>query len=83
MSLPKKPKLKKGQLVFFDGASHVALATGKGDQILTFWPPPNTKFKAGGTVDDVKTSTISALYKYMKNHPSLGTPKVTFGDPVW
>ncbi|MDH4474086.1 MAG: DUF4157 domain-containing protein [Fluviicola sp.] len=79
----KTPKLKRGELVFFDGASHVALATGNGDEILTFWPPPNTAFTAGGTIDAVKVSTIKALYTYMKNDPNLGTPKITIGKPIW
>lgn len=79
----KTPKLKRGELVFFNGASHVALATGNADQILTFWPPPNTAFTAGGTVDAVKVSTIKALYTYMKNDPNLGTPKITIGKPIW
>lgn len=77
----KKPVPKRGQLVFFDGAAHVALATGSGDKILTFWPPPNTKFTPGGTVDDVKVSSISALYNFMKKN--MSTPKVTIGNPIW
>ena len=76
-----KPVLKRGQLVFFDGANHVALATGKSDQVLTFWPPPNITTYLPGTIDEVKVSSISALNKYMKKY--MKTPKVTIGDPIW
>ena len=71
----------RGDIVFFDGASHVALATGNADEILTFWPPPNTAFTAGGTVDDVKLSTIEILSDWMT--ANLSTPTVTFGSPAW
>jgi hypothetical protein len=78
----KTPLPERGDLVFFDGAAHVALATGNGDEILTFWPPPNTAFTAGGTVDDVKTSTIEALSDWMTTNFGT-TPAVTFGSPSW
>lgn len=78
----KTPLPQRGDLVFFDGAAHVALATGNGDEIMTFWPPPNTAFTRGGTVDDVKMSTIEALSDWMTTN-FRSTPVVTFGSPAW
>jgi hypothetical protein len=82
--VPGTSKLNRGDLVFFNGLAHVALATGTGDEVFTFWPPPNTPFTfaAGGTVDKVKTSTIAVLAKWMKDN-GLGSPTVTFGAPAW
>jgi hypothetical protein len=79
------PLPERGDLVFFNGASHVALATGNADEILTFWPPPNTTFTAGGTVDVVKTSTIDILAAWMIADPRLPStePTITFGTPSW
>ena len=72
----------RGDLVFFDGASHVSMATGNGDEIYTFWPPPNTQFTSGGTLDAVKVSTIHALSDYMD--VEMGSiPTVTIGTPAW
>jgi hypothetical protein len=86
MSASRKPyvagtsKMNRGDLVFFDDTSHVALATGKGDEILTFWPPPD-KGSYSGTVDKVKLSTVKALSDYMT--PIWGTPPVTYGPGAW
>ncbi|MBV6441938.1 MAG: hypothetical protein EPGJADBJ_03631 [Saprospiraceae bacterium] len=63
----------RGDVVFFDGASHVALAAGSVDslgrtQIYSFWPPPNTPFNTAhpqyATVDQVKLTTIEELNDY-------------------
>lgn len=81
--LPGKTLLNKGELIFFDGIDHVAMATGSGDEIYTFWPPPDTKFAGwSGTLDRVKTSTIKALSDYMAANMG-GAPKVTHGMPAW
>lgn len=76
-----------GDIVFFDGASHVALATGNTDalgrtQVYSFWPPPNTAFTAGGTLDDVKITTIEELNDYWvgKGKPAF---KLEFTTPNW
>jgi hypothetical protein len=58
-----------GDIVFFDGAGHIALAKGTLDgvgrtEIYSFWPPPNTAFTAGGTIDQVKITTIEELNDY-------------------
>lgn len=76
------PMPNRGDVVFFDGAAHVALATGNGDEIYTFWPPPNTAFTAGGTVDAVKTSTITELSDWMDANFGAA-PSVTFYAPSW
>ena len=79
---PSSPMPNRGDVVFFDGAAHVALATGSGDEIYTFWPPPNTAFTAGGTVDAVKTSTITELSDWMDTNMGAA-PTVTFYAPSW
>ena len=78
--VPGTSTLSRGDLVFFNGLAHIALATGEGDKIYTFWPPPD-KPSSIGTIDEVKISTIKALSDYMT--PIWGTPAVTFGTPAW
>ena len=78
---PVTPPLR-GDLVFFDGMAHVALATGKGSEVYTFWPPPDTPFKPGGTEDRVKVFTIEDLVAWWI--PNFGnTPVVEIGAPSW
>jgi hypothetical protein len=73
---------KRGDIVFFDGIAHVALATGSGSKVYTFWPPPNTPFTPGGTTDRVKVFTIEDLVGWWSAHmPSV--PTVEFGAPKW
>ncbi|HTN06762.1 DUF4157 domain-containing protein [Agriterribacter sp.] len=76
-----------GDVVFFDGAAHVALAAGTLDgmgrtMIYSFWPPPNTAFTAGGTIDDVKITTIEQLNDYWvgRGKPAF---KIEFTTPNW
>ena len=76
-----------GDIVFFDGADHIALAAGSVDglgrtEIYSFWPPPNTAFTAGGTIDDVKLTTIEELNVYWvgKGKPAF---KIEFATPNW
>jgi len=68
----------EGDIVFFNGANHAALATGRGDEIISFWPPPDQVPYGYGTVDAVKITTISALVDFMGSNT-----EVTFGDPYW
>jgi hypothetical protein len=73
---------QRGDLVFFNGLAHVALATGSGSEVYTFWPPPNTPFTAGGTTDKVKVFTIEALVTWWTaNLPPA--PVVEFAAPAW
>ena len=73
---------QRGDLVFFDGLAHVALATGKGSEVYTFWPPPNTPFALGGTTDQVKVFTIEALATWWAaNMPPA--PVIQFASPSW
>ena len=63
---PAGRKPLAGDLVFMDGMAHVALATGNVDgagraDIISFWPPPNTPFTRGGTIDSIKRTTIEEL----------------------
>jgi hypothetical protein len=70
-----------------DGINHVALATGTTDAtgragIISFWPPPNTTFTSGGTVDDVKHTTIEELVDWWTlNMPPV--PLVELAAPPW
>ncbi|HEY1632096.1 MAG TPA: DUF4157 domain-containing protein [Rhizomicrobium sp.] len=79
---PKQKMPQRGDLVFFGGLAHVALATGKGSEVYTFWPPPDTPFKAGASPDRVKTSTIEALVKWTSDNLGLSLD-VKFGAPNW
>jgi hypothetical protein len=72
---------QRGDLVFFNGIEHVALATGSGSNLYTFWPPPDTPVTRGGTPDRVKIFTIEALVAWWT--PRYGAPKVEFGAPAW
>ena len=77
-----------GDIVFFDGAAHIALAVGSPPdalgrtEIYSFWPPPNTAFTAGGTIDQVKLTTIEQLNTYWvgRGKPAF---KVEFATPNW
>ncbi len=76
-----------GDIVFFDGPAHIALATGTVDGvgrtlIYSFWPPPNTAFTAGGTLDDVKITTIEELNDYWV---AAGKPAfvIEYTTPNW
>jgi hypothetical protein len=81
-----RTRIPRGSLVFFDGLAHVAMATGNGDEVYTFWPPPNTPFDTSQprnqTVDRVKISTIAALSSWWTTffHSS---PAITYGQPSW
>lgn len=81
------PNLKmpqRGDLVFFDGLVHVALATGTGSEVYTFWPPPDTPFSLppGGTTDKVKVFTIEALFTWWAANMG-GPPVVELAEPSW
>jgi hypothetical protein len=74
--------MRRGDLVFFDGMGHVALATGTGSEVYTFWPPPSAPFRSEGSPDRVKTFTIESLCAWWVRN--LGpAPTVEFGAPAW
>jgi Domain of unknown function (DUF4157) len=78
--VPGTSRPQRGDLVFWNGLDHVALATGNGEEIISFWPPPQMESVAG-TVDKVKTTTITALTGYVTR--TWGAPTVTFGAGTW
>jgi Domain of unknown function (DUF4157)/Bacterial SH3 domain len=79
---PNPAMPQRGDLVFFNGLAHVALATGNGSDVYTFWPPPNTPFTPGGTTDKVKVFTIEDLVTWWgTNMPPA--PTVQFAAPAW
>ncbi len=79
---PNPTMPQRGDLVFFNGLAHVALATGNGSDVYTFWPPPNTPFTPGGTTDKVKVFAIEDLVTWWAaNMPP--PPTVEFAAPAW
>lgn len=84
---PEGRKPLAGDIVFMDGMAHVAMATGNVDgagraEIISFWPPPNTPFAPGGTIDDVKVTTIEELVDWWTaNMPPA--PLVELAAPPW
>ncbi len=86
----KLPKPRRGDIVMFDGASHVALATGvvdaAGTHIQSFWPPDDITFLAGGTPDRVKDITIERLLPVCDTlaiRDGRTACVVTVGAPSW
>jgi len=84
---PNTPQPLTGDIVFFDGAAHVALATGSKSglktDIISFWPPPGTAFTPGGTLDRVKTTTIEDLNDWWTASAGWPAPKITFANAAW
>jgi hypothetical protein len=91
---PGGPPPGRGELVFWDGSSHVAMTTGRmvdgSPEVYTFWPPPDTPFdrtpEGWATQDRVKTSTIQVLSDFMNSgRDGLVRPLVVVevGPPVW
>lgn len=76
-----------GDLVFFEGLDHVAMATGEGvglnSRIYSFWPPPDQPFTEGGTVDKVKVCTIGSLAKWCEEHGNGETVSITVAEAHW
>jgi len=78
------PRPNRGQVVFFDDISHVALATGQtkptqqagrtGSEVMSFWPPA----AAQATLDSVKSYAIEDLAQGMSDNT-----KVEFSQPPW
>ncbi len=67
--------LKRGDIVFFNGSAHVAIATGTkdrygNDEVISHWIPNNNR---------VEVTTIKAL----KALPAAASATVTFGRPIW
>jgi hypothetical protein len=84
---PAGRKPLRGDIVFMDGMAHVAMATGNVDgagraEVISFWPPPNTPFTRGGTLDSVKVTTIEELSDWWTaNMPPA--PVVELAAPPW
>lgn len=83
------PTPRRGDIVLWNGISHVAMAVGGRDgagrtKVYSFWPPPGTAFVRGGTADAVKITTIEELADYMDdNGMSAGVTLVEFGPGPW
>jgi hypothetical protein len=76
----------RGDIVFFQGAAHVALATGTRDgmgrtQVLSFWPPPDIVTYTWGQLDKVKLTTIEELVAFMSGRG--WEHEVTYATPPW
>jgi hypothetical protein len=79
------PSPERGDIVIFGDFAHVALATGTGDQVLTFWPPTTDPDfpppgRMMGTLDQVKQVGIVELATYMG---LTTTHSVEYGPPDW
>ncbi len=91
----KKPKPRKGDIVMFNGAGHVALATGvtdaAGTHVYSFWPPPDTAFAAVDYKKPGKGKGLAAgTPDRVKNTTiealvgAMGSSTVvTLGPPTW
>jgi len=79
-------KPQRGDIVFFNGLAHVALASGSGSQIFTFWPAPMPKpWQANpnkAVVDIIKLSTIEELHDWWVKE-NKETPVIEFARPEW
>ncbi|MGW3649396.1 eCIS core domain-containing protein [Streptomyces sp. NPDC000878] len=81
---------ERGDLVFFNGLDHVALAAGQklgtDTVVYSFWPAPDVAFSdsLNGTVDRVKECTIEELVTVIQGWDPTGpAPVVEFADPAW
>jgi len=77
------PQPERGDLVFFDGTSHVALSLGttnsKGEhEIMSLWAYPRDP--RGNLRSQFQKTTIEAVHEEML---AWGYPKVTFRHPPW
>ncbi len=94
---PNTPRPLRGDIVFFDGAAHVALANGVIDsqgrtQIISFWPPPDTSFtldttttpiSVAPTLDKVKVTTIEELNQSWTQDYGQPAFNITFATAPW
>ena len=85
------PRPLPGDLVFFDGAHHVALATGnivnkngtEEVQVISFWfPPDKPKTSTSNTLDDMEYTTIEELIRFYVNDEGY-IPEVKFTTAPW
>ena len=81
------PNPGRGDIVLWNGASHVGLALGTRDgsgraEVLSFWPPPD-KPSIPATYDVVKVTTIEQLADYMLKTWPADPLTVEFGNPPW
>ncbi len=94
----KTPRPRRGDIVMFDGADHVALATGvtdgAGTHVYSFWPPPDTAFapvdhrkpgKGKGIAAGTPDRVKDTTIEALAAaiDSSSHTCDVTFGPPAW
>ena len=94
----KKPRPRRGDIVMFDGAAHVALATGvtdaAGTHVYSFWPAPDVAFapvdydlpgKGRGVAAGTPDKVKDTTIELLI--AAMDTKKhatvVTFGPPSW
>jgi hypothetical protein len=87
MTSPNTPRPQRGDIVRFNGAAHVALATGERDamgrsKVISFWPPPNNPQYYAVFLDVVKETTIEELGQFMIDH-GMGPVEIRFASPPW
>ena len=85
----KTNKPVAGDIVFFDGVDHVAIATGhhdeKGTHVYSFWTLPNVKKtpNEGGTEHDILDTTIEELDNAFFEEYNLHFKTIEFTTPNW
>jgi len=80
---PINLNVQRGDLVFFNGAEHVTLATGEGEYVYSFWPVlrrPGRQYRSGQ--DEIREETISFIRARIIDL-YRSTPTVTYGPPAW
>lgn len=79
---PKSTMPQRGDVVFFNNLAHVALATGNGSDVLSFWPAHDRNSFTTGTEATVEVVSIEKLAAYMNNN-GMGPVVVKFAHPSW
>ncbi|MEV4319759.1 hypothetical protein [Actinocrispum sp. NPDC049592] len=96
---PGGPSPERGQLVFWNGASHVAMATGRmvnvdpndpesplSPEVYTFWPPPDKEFTRtpeGLATQDKVKTSTIQGLVAAMARMKISPVDVTVGTPVW
>ena len=89
---PSCPAPVCGQLVFFNGGGHVAIATGAthrdgSPELLSFWPPPYDWSPRGADtfaqLDTAKPTSIMEMYCYLIEVRLADQVVIEVGDGPW
>jgi cell wall-associated NlpC family hydrolase len=73
------PSLARGDIVFFNGRAHVAIATGGGNQIQSLWTLPDNP---PARRDGFQSTTVEAVADAMEQN-LMGRPRVQVAPCPW